>query len=307
MLIVDVYNVLHVTGVLPPELAGLDPLGLADLIATSRYAKREALLICDGTRAALDRAHPGHAHHSPATLPPTIRLQFAGLAHTADDLIEAQLEITARSKRVIVVSSDHRLRKAAGRARARTLRSETFLHQLALDRASHQRGRPVAPGSRTPTRPAFATDIPLNRATLERWLAELTPSDLADLAAIEAAMSLQPPSPIAAPRPVPSPKPASAVPSLPSPANPTKSPARRTPPAAKPSTSTPLGPTPPRARPSMPPDLADWLLSHGIDPADLSMEQWLNLRPPPNPTELRPTHVEPGRRSGTPRAARKHR
>ncbi len=49
-LVVDAYNVLHVTGVLPPEIAGLDLNGLADLIEASGLAKDEVWIVCDGMK-----------------------------------------------------------------------------------------------------------------------------------------------------------------------------------------------------------------------------------------------------------------
>ncbi|HMN97297.1 MAG TPA: NYN domain-containing protein [Phycisphaerales bacterium] len=58
-LIVDTYNVLHVTGVLPPALAGLDVDRLAVLIAQSRYRWETTWLVCDGARPAAWRARGG--------------------------------------------------------------------------------------------------------------------------------------------------------------------------------------------------------------------------------------------------------
>ena len=46
--LVDAYNVLHVVGVLPPELAGIDLEELAALLEGSRFGREEVLLICDG-------------------------------------------------------------------------------------------------------------------------------------------------------------------------------------------------------------------------------------------------------------------
>ena len=44
----DAYNVLHVTGILPPEIAGPDLPALARLVARSRYTDRACWLVCDG-------------------------------------------------------------------------------------------------------------------------------------------------------------------------------------------------------------------------------------------------------------------
>ena len=46
-LLVDAYNVLHVVGVLPPDLAGIDLPELAELIGESRY-RRDSTILVDG-------------------------------------------------------------------------------------------------------------------------------------------------------------------------------------------------------------------------------------------------------------------
>lgn len=49
-LIIDVYNVLHTTGILPPDLAGIGVTDLKRLIAISRYRNEPCRLVCDGVR-----------------------------------------------------------------------------------------------------------------------------------------------------------------------------------------------------------------------------------------------------------------
>jgi hypothetical protein len=160
MLIVDAYNVLHITGVLPPEIAGVDLPGLARLVALSRYRITDTLLVCDGP----------HRHEAADIVPPC-HTQFAGPGNDADAIIEALLARTPRSKRAIVISSDARLRRAAGKHHARYLRSEVWLHQLAIDYLAHQRG--VGPASRQPLRPDFARELPLDPHTAARWAADM--------------------------------------------------------------------------------------------------------------------------------------
>ena len=46
--LIDTFNVLHVTGVLPPGLAGPDVTGLAALITTSRWKSAQIAMVCDG-------------------------------------------------------------------------------------------------------------------------------------------------------------------------------------------------------------------------------------------------------------------
>ena len=47
MLLIDTYNVLHVTGVLPPEIAGLEPADLADLPDATSRARRLLDTACE--------------------------------------------------------------------------------------------------------------------------------------------------------------------------------------------------------------------------------------------------------------------
>lgn len=135
MLLIDVYNVLHVTGVLPPDLAGLDVLELGELIGVSRYRNGKTLLVCDGFGAPTVDDRESYAYL--AGREPNARdyagILFAGRGREADWLIERLLERFGGSRRVTVVSSDKRLKRAAGRAKARHVRSEDFLKDLAED------------------------------------------------------------------------------------------------------------------------------------------------------------------------------
>jgi hypothetical protein len=152
-LVVDTYNVLHVTGVLPPELAGLEVAGLAALIALSRYAKAAAWLVCDGVGPPLSTRDGGR-----------ILTKYAGHGRSADDEIERLIERSSAPRRMTVVSSDHRVRQAARRRRCRWLRSEEFLEHLAAD---VQRGRGQGP------RRALTLDrsaLPLHRDEVQRWV-----------------------------------------------------------------------------------------------------------------------------------------
>ncbi|MCH2132652.1 MAG: NYN domain-containing protein [Phycisphaerales bacterium] len=135
-LLVDTFNVLHVTGVLPPGLAGPDTRGLAALIATSRWSEAHVALVCDGTppQGAVPR------------LPGGIRAIYSG-AKEADEILERLIEDSTAPGRLVVVSSDRRVRRAARRRGAKDLDSASFLRILLDDR----RGRPRED---TPHRPA---------------------------------------------------------------------------------------------------------------------------------------------------------
>lgn len=161
MLLIDTYNVLHTSGVLPPDLAGLDAEGLADLIATSRYSDRAVKLVCDGSRAGSGSRRPG------------VEFLFAGPGAEADDLLERIIRTNSAPRRLLVISSDRRVIAAARRRRAATLPSDRFLTQLAVDRDRPQR---LAP-------PAFTQDIPLDSYSVAHWMREfgLDPGDVDEL------------------------------------------------------------------------------------------------------------------------------
>lgn len=151
MLLVDTYNVLHVTGVLPPELAGLDVPGLVRLIGRSRYAERATTLVCDGGSSRDSGVRMGR-----------VSILFSGTEREADDLLEVLIDRYAPGAALTVVSSDKRVRKAARKRRAESLDSERFLQQLARDaRAPIRKGPPV-----------FATEIPLDPTSVGHWVRE---------------------------------------------------------------------------------------------------------------------------------------
>ncbi len=142
VILIDTYNVLHTPGVLPLGLAGLDIDGLCRLIAVGRYAAREITLVCDG--------------HGRDTRRGGMHIVFAG---DADSWIESRLARDSAPRRILVVSSDRRVRRAADRVGAAVLSSATFLARLAIDL---DRKRPEP-------RPRFATDVPLDALSVAYW------------------------------------------------------------------------------------------------------------------------------------------
>jgi predicted RNA-binding protein with PIN domain len=150
-IVVDAYNVLHVTGVLSPDLAGGDLAELAALIATSRYRRETALLACDGVATAA----------AAKVREPSVRVAFAGGGRTADDYIATFVQASSAPRSLTVVSSDRAVLKSARRRGCATLTGERFLAQLEADRRSFRGerdgGKPVAEG--------------MPRETLEEWMA----------------------------------------------------------------------------------------------------------------------------------------
>lgn len=237
MLLVDAYNVLHVTGVLPPALAGPDIWGLARLVARSRWGAGGARLVCDGAAAR----GPGRSGE-PAG-PRTVEVVFAGAGRDADGLIERMLQRESAPRRVTVVSSDRRLRRAARQRRARWMSSEAFLRSVLADLRA----------SRAPGPLAGRPEPPLADGEVARWVREfgvggdVTPS--------------APATPLRAPE---------------SPDRPRAQPALRAPGPAKRLSDQAGAPTP------MDPLIAEALKvwPGRIDPDDLDMARWLDDHPP---------------------------
>jgi len=131
MLLVDAYNVLHVTGVLPPDLAGLEVQGLARLILRSRYRQTKAVLVCDGIVA--------DAAQSPSAAP--VEIRYAGAGKSADSFIMARILSSSAPRRLTVVTSDREIQRAARRRDSRVVESAEFLGQLVLDLSSWREAR----------------------------------------------------------------------------------------------------------------------------------------------------------------------
>lgn len=176
-IVVDTYNVLHVTGVLPAHLAGIDVAGLAELLEGSRYGRVETILICDGTGGKANPRQWFNRH---------ILVQYSGPTTDADSAIRGLIERSSSPRRLMVVSSDGHVVRAARRRRCRVESSERFLGQLAHDA---QRGSARAP-LRRPTS--------LNADHVARWIRTFGVEPA--LLAIPSSRPASHPSPIAAGR-----------------------------------------------------------------------------------------------------------
>ena len=148
-LLVDACNVLHVTGVLPPELALGEPVELAQLVQRSRYGRVPVTLVCDGARpGAQTLSHDGR-----------IALQWTG-STSADEMIRRALAESSHARKHLVVSSDRAVQATARHFGAQILPSDRFLEHLALD--ARRTPRPAEPNR----------DVHLDDAATERWLRE---------------------------------------------------------------------------------------------------------------------------------------
>ena len=149
-LLVDAYNVLHVVGVLPPDLAGIDLPELADLVAGSRYRRDSTILVCDG----VEKPHRAEARG--------VHVRFAGAGIKADDLIIRLVQRSSAPRRLTIVTSDGEIARAARRRRSTVVSSEEFLDRLARDQAS--------PSPSTGPRQGRSSEHPADRRQVEHWL-----------------------------------------------------------------------------------------------------------------------------------------
>ena len=151
----DCYNVLRAT--MPPVLAGLDEAGLCR--ALSRLARDGAVkgpmtVVCDGV------VKPLGLTRSPVD---EVELIYSGKKKSADDVIIEMIEADTAPRRLLVVSSDREIMKAARRRKATAVSAAEFIRMLAAPRA-----KGGASGKRTGV---------LDEAEVERWLHEFGVND----------------------------------------------------------------------------------------------------------------------------------
>lgn len=236
-LLVDAYNVLHAHGS-DPGLVVSELEDLVDLLLRSRYRRKTVRFICDG-------AARGRFHAPPSS---RVSVSFAGAGRKADDLIENILRTDSAARNMLVITSDRRIQRAAERARARWMKSEDFLAQLAADAANSPK-----PGSIVP---AWTKAIPLDPHAITDWLNYF-------------GMSASSPSPTQA-----LPEPDRSAPQSPA-----------SPPGARTEPRSAGNATGAQSRGSKPPETADQIIAEAlrawpgrIAPEDFDMERWLKGR-----------------------------
>jgi len=157
-LLVDTYNVLHMTGVLPPDLAGLGVLELRDLILTSRFRHMPVVLVCDGHGPGVRGAD-----EASTAVDLGVAIHYTGSRRDADTHIERAIRACTDPHRLNVVSSDRRIARAARRRRCRVMGSDVFLETLESDWRRCAGKRSAAP--------THAYTIPLDQGSVEWWRA----------------------------------------------------------------------------------------------------------------------------------------
>jgi predicted RNA-binding protein with PIN domain len=158
-LLIDGYNLLHVSGILGPERGpgGLQASRLAMLNFLAASIDPEEL---PRTIVVFDAGDP------PWGMPQQmehrgIDVRFAAKYESADELIEELIQAESAPRRLVVVSSDHRIQRAARRRKAKAIDSDIWYADLT--RARRQRQESAAD---VPARPA----VPLLEEDVNYWL-----------------------------------------------------------------------------------------------------------------------------------------
>ena len=146
-LLIDGYNLLHASGVLPrgrgPATLKRARQALLHFLANSLAEDESAGAVVVFDAAGAPPGLPTEYQHGP------IRVLFARGKAEADDLIEELIAADFAPRRLLVVSSDHRLQRAARRRRARSVDADVWYHQVV-----QRRGRPAPPPGPTAEKPS---------------------------------------------------------------------------------------------------------------------------------------------------------
>jgi uncharacterized protein len=166
-LLIDGYNLMHAAGVVGRGAGpgGLERSRLALLNFIAESVPPETLA---GTTVVFDAAG------APPGLPRTLShrglmVRFAAGYEDADALIEELVLADSAPRRLLVVSSDHRLHRAARRRRAKAIDSDRWYAEILRNRNRP----PPARGS-----DALQTAAPLSEGEVEFWLARFADETL---------------------------------------------------------------------------------------------------------------------------------
>ena len=141
-LIIDAYNVLHLSHLLPQRYAMISATQLAAMLDRLDFARGIAV-VCDGDPKPSEDQLLDTGQ---------VRVLYSGKQRDADSIIEELIDDESAPRQLTVVSNDRRIQKAAKRRRATALSSEAFLRQLS-DRLRD------AGSEQTPEKPESAGDV----------------------------------------------------------------------------------------------------------------------------------------------------
>jgi len=162
-LLIDGYNLLHASGILGGGLGpgGLERsrLALLNFVAESVNAKELAHTTVVFDAAGAPPGLPSALTHR------GLSVRFAAHYESADELIEELIRADSSPRRLTVVSSDHRLHRAARRRHARPIDSDRWYADMLRRRQGRRRGD--LPHAQKPAGPATVDDV-------DFWLKQFT-------------------------------------------------------------------------------------------------------------------------------------
>ncbi len=166
MILIDGYNLLHVTGLAGPEISRSE-IG-AGALERARNALLNFLVASLGDNERQLTTVAFDSHNAPPGLPREmqyrgITVKFATGYESADELLEELIQAAPTPRRLTVVSSDHRVQRAAKRRRARAVDSDVWYAEI--------RETQRAPSQPPVTRSAKPTS-PLSDEEVAAWLHE---------------------------------------------------------------------------------------------------------------------------------------
>lgn len=158
-LLIDGYNLLHASGIMG---RGIGPGGL----------ERSRLALLNFLAASIDEAELPRttvvfdANNAPRGLPRSVRhrgitVQYASKYESADEMIEELIRLDSAPRRLIVVSGDNRIQRAARRRRAKAVASDVWYAELVRLRRER-----AEEGSQSPARPP----VPLLEEDVNYWI-----------------------------------------------------------------------------------------------------------------------------------------
>ena len=167
-LILDGYNVMHAAGLghfrsrqgaLEKARASLLRL-IADSLTDRERTRTHVVFDAMNAPTGLARTYQIH----------TLKVEFAAPGHDADTVIEDLIRDHNSPRQVRIVSSDHRIQKAARRRRCRFVDSEVWLHELhkRRERRQSKSGGPLTPEE------AVKFGGKLSPNELSQWVAEFS-------------------------------------------------------------------------------------------------------------------------------------
>lgn len=177
-LIIDGYNLLHAAGLARANYAQGDLqrqrhqllVQIATKLSTEERQRCTVVFDAIDAPTGLDRKfqHEG------------IAVLFAEPGHEADELIEQLVAQHSAARNLLVVSSDHRLQRAARSRRAASLDSEAFLTRLSRKEEASQ-----TTGRSSKNDDGSAKPPPTTGPEVAYWLREFGPIDVDTIAAEE--------------------------------------------------------------------------------------------------------------------------